>query len=65
LYDEIYQQKNRFYWQKLDIQLRNYANRTGLDYARDDDSMQHSCDEKSIIVNYFYHEEVRKSVKKM
>lgn len=63
LYDEIYKKKNRVYWEALDTELRAYAAREGLFYVRDDDSMLRPFDAPPAIVNYFYHEEVKKSAK--
>lgn len=64
LYHEIYDQGSRLYWEALDTELRAYAARTGLDYRRDDDSMKNPFDAPPIIVNFFYHEEIKKSAKK-
>ena len=64
LYEEIYVKGNRLYWETLDGILREYAATNGLEYVRDDDSMQRPFDAPPVIVNYFYHEEVKKSAKK-
>ncbi|WP_321426181.1 radical SAM mobile pair protein B [uncultured Bacteroides sp.] len=64
LYDEIYLKKRRHYWVNLDMELRAYAKGNGLEYVRDDDSMHLPFNAKPIIVNYFYHEEVKKSAKR-
>ena len=64
LYEEIYSKGNRLYWEMLDARLREYAEKAGLPYVRADDSMQRPFDAPPVIVNYFYHEEVRKSAKK-
>ena len=64
LYEEIYSHGSRLYWETLDTQLRKYAEGAGLSYLRDDDSMQRPFEAPLVIVNYFYHEEVRKSAKK-
>lgn len=64
LYEEIYNQRRRDYWESLDCSLRAYAARIGLDYVRDDDSMLRPFTAPPIIVNYFYHEEVKRSAKK-
>lgn len=64
LYEEIYNQRRRDYWESLDCSLRAYAARIGLDYVRDDDSMRRPFTAPPIIVNYFYHEEVKRSAKK-
>ena len=64
LYREIYTTGSRRYWETLDAGLRGYAESAGLLYVRDDDSMQQPFDASPVIVNYFYHEEVKKSAKK-
>ena len=64
LYEEIYSHGSRFYWEMLDKQLREYANKAGLPYVRDDDSMKRPFDAPPVIVNFFYHEEVKKSAKR-
>lgn len=64
LYQEIYNKNERRYWEALDARLRDYAKQIGLVYVRDDDTMKLPFDAPAIMVNYFYHEEVRKSAKK-
>lgn len=64
LYEEIYQQGNRSYWEALDTTIRSYAKQNDLLYLRDDDSMKQPFDAPPIIVNFFYHEEIKKSAKK-
>ena len=64
LYEEIYLQNNRMYWEALNQRLQVYANENGLEYVRDDDSLKRPFDSPPVIVNYFYHEEVKKSAKK-
>ena len=64
IYDEIYIHGSRLYWETLDAQLREYAENAGFPYVRNDDSMQRPFAAPPVIVNYFYHEEVKKSAKK-
>ena len=64
LYNEIYTYGSRDYWKMLDAELRDYAKRNGLEYLRDDDSMKNPFDAPPVIVNFFYHEEVKKSAKR-
>ncbi len=63
LYHQIYSKKNREYWTKLDEKLKVYAERNNMPYARDDDSKMSDFGKPPIMVNYFYHEEVKKSAK--
>ena len=64
LYEEIYQNGSRLYWEQLDINLKKYAEKSGFKYLRNDDSAKQNFNEPPIIVNYFYHDEVKKSVNK-
>ena len=64
LYEETYQHNSRLYWESLDTRLREYAKQNGLGYVQNDDTMQLPFDAPTVIVNYFYHEEVRKSSQK-
>lgn len=64
LYDEIYTYGSRGYWKSLDTELREYAKTSGLEYLRNDDNMKNPFDAPPVIVNFFYHEEVRKSAKR-
>lgn len=64
LYQEIYDSGIRLYWEALDSRIRDYAGRNGLQYVRDDDSMQKPFDAPPVLVNFFYHEEIKKSAKK-
>ena len=64
LYDAIYQKGDRAYWRELDAEVRAYAEREGLEYVRDYDTMRRPFDVPPTIVNYFFHEEVKKSAKK-
>jgi radical SAM mobile pair protein B len=63
LYHEIYTKGSRLYWETLDAELRAFATREGLLYVRDDDSMRRPFDASPVLVNFFYHEEVKKSAK--
>lgn len=64
LYDEIYQRGSRLYWEALYRSIRSYAEENGLKYVRDDDNMKNPFDAPPVIVNFFYHEEIKKSAKK-
>lgn len=61
LYREIYCSRNSRYWELLDSRLKAYAAAEGLDYVTNDDSMKRPLDAPPVIVNYFYHERIRKS----
>lgn len=64
LYNEIYCKGNRGYWEMLDERLKAYAAQTGFDYVTNDDSINRPFDSPPVIVNYFYHEQIKKSARK-
>lgn len=64
LYDEIYSRKSRRYWEDLDRSIREHVAAAGLEYVVNDDSMKRPFDASSVIVNFFYHEEIKKSARK-
>lgn len=49
------------YWELLDESIRNYAKENGMEYVVDDDSMKKPFDAPPVIVNFFYHEEIKKN----
>lgn len=63
-YQEIYRKGNRSYWELLDAELKAYAADMGLDYVTNDDSMTRPFDGPPVVVNYFYHEQIKKSARK-
>ena len=64
LYQEIYTRGSRLYWETLDDTIRAYAKQQGLEYVWDDDSMQKPFAAPPVLVNFFYHSEIKKSAKK-
>lgn len=64
LYREIYQKGSRGYWEGLDAAIRQLAEKRGLPYLRNDDSMHRPFNEPPAIVNYFYHEQIKRSAMK-
>ena len=63
-YDEIYNKKNILYWLKLDKKIKSYAKKIGLDYVYNDDSMERKYFDPPVIVNFFFHEKIKKSAQK-
>ena len=63
LYQEIYTRKNQSYWEMLDARLRDFTAKIGLDYVTNDDSMKRPFQAPPVVVNYFYHEQIRKSAR--
>ena len=64
LYQEIYHNGNRSYWERLDAELKAHAAEIGLDYVTNDDSVSRPFGAPPVIVNYFYHSEIKKSARK-
>ena len=64
LYREIYDKNDRRYWELLDGELKSWAVEIGLDYVTNDDSMSRPFEAPPIIVNFFYHSEIKKSARK-
>lgn len=64
LYQDIYSRGNRSYWEALDTELKEYAAEIGLEYVTNDDSMSRPFNAPPVIVNYFYHSEIKKSAQK-
>lgn len=64
LYQAIYQRNDRTYWATLDEEIREFTGLEGLTYVRDDDSMHRPFEAPPIVVNFFFHEEIKKSAKK-
>ena len=61
LYRDIYQRGSRGYWQALDEALRAYCEGLGLPYVTNDDSMTRPFDAPPVVVNFFYHSEIKRS----
>ena len=60
LYEEIYNHGDMGYWESLDEEMRDFALGCGMEYTVNDDSMRRPFEAKPLIVNYFYHERIRK-----
>ena len=64
LYHEIYDCRDRSYWISLDKECKAFADEIGLDYVTNDDSRHKDFNAPPVIVNYFYHEQIKKSARK-
>lgn len=64
LYQRIYTKGDRSYWAGLDETMRQFTDREGLLYVRDDDSIRRPFEEPPVVVNYFFHEQIIPSAKK-
>lgn len=65
LYEAIYIKNDRSYWAELDSEMKKFTSEEGLLYVRDDDSIKRPLDAPPIVVNYFFHEEIIPSAKKV
>ena len=63
-YQEIYNKNDRRYWELLDAELRAWATEIDLEYVTNDDSMSRPFEAPPIIVNFFYHSEIKKSARR-
>ena len=64
LYQAIYERRDRRDWEALDGELKDFAAGLGLDYVTNDDSVTRPFGAPPVIVNYFYHERIKKSARK-
>ena len=58
IYDEIYINKSRVYWDDLDDTMREFAAQNNFEYVRNQDDMSRPFNAPPRIVNYFYHKEL-------
>lgn len=63
LYDEIYRRKNLRYWAELNDLVGEYARRNNLLYVRNRDDVCTDFDAPPVVVNFFFHEQIKKSSK--
>ena len=63
-YNLIYIKGDKQYWEILDEKIKEYALSNNFEYTCKDDSRKRPFDATPIIVNYFYHEKIRKSAQK-
>ena len=59
LYEEIYQHKNPQYWFELNAVVADYAAKNHLEYVRNRDDLQRDFDAPPVIVNFFFHEQIK------
>lgn len=64
LYRDIYDRRDRTYWHMLYENVREYAQREGMLYVIDKEPFMRSADGSPVIINYFYHSEIKQSAKK-
>ena len=64
LYNSIYHHNDHSYWKNLDTELQAFAKEIGLNYVTNDDSIARPFNAPPVIINYFYHEQIKKSAMK-
>ena len=64
LYREIYARKNFSYWAELDKKIRTYAEKNNLEYVYNRDDPQRDFLAPPVVVNFFFHEKIKKSARK-
>lgn len=60
LYEEIYVDGILSWWFSLNEEIKEFCKTEKLDYVRNDDSMQRPFTAPPVVVNYFFHDEVKK-----
>jgi hypothetical protein len=63
LYHTIYTKNDRSYWHELDREMKVFTAKENMPYLRDDDTKRAPFGKPPVVVNYFFHEEVKKSAK--
>ena len=61
LYEEIYNRRRTDYWQALEREMADYAAANGMPYRVNDLPYGRSEKGHPVVVNYFYHEKIRRS----
>lgn len=64
LFEDIYLRGKRDYWESLNLRLQEYARENQLRYVKNDDKFDQPFDAPPTVVNFFYHEEIKKSAHK-
>ena len=63
LYQQIYNKNDMTYWQILDRKVTEYAKANGFVYVIDEEPFLRNPTGKPIIINYFYHSQIKQSAK--
>lgn len=61
LYEDIYNRRRTDYWQALEREMADYAAANGLPYRVNDLPYGRSEKGHPVVVNYFYHEKIRRT----
>lgn len=60
LYDEIYNRKCKDYWQNLEAEIATYCQENDLPYRVNDLPYGRAEKGHPVVINFFYHEQIRK-----
>lgn len=63
LYQQIYNQHDNTYWEILDKQVAEYSRQNSFMYVVDKEPFLNNNTGKPIIINYFYHSQIKQSAK--
>lgn len=63
LYEQIYSKNDMSYWMALDKKVAEYAATNGFLYVTDEEPFLRNPTGKPIIINYFYHSQIKQSAK--
>ena len=61
LYESIYQRRDLSWWARLHETIATYARENDLEYVRNRDDLQRDFDAPPVIVNFFFHEQIKPS----
>ena len=64
LYQQIYTKNDVTYWEILNRQVEEYATKNGLMYVTDKEPFLRDPNGKPVIINYFYHSQIKQSAKR-
>lgn len=64
LYQQIYTKNDVTYWEILNRQVEEYATKNGLMYITDKEPFLRDPNGKPVIINYFYHSQIKQSAKR-
>ena len=64
LYQQIYTKNDVTYWEILNRQVEEYATKNGLMYITDKEPFFRDPNGKPVIINYFYHSQIKQSAKR-
>lgn len=64
LYQQIYTKNDVTYWEIFNRQVEEYATKNGLMYITDKEPFLRDPNGKPVIINYFYHSQIKQSAKR-